>query len=351
MDKRSAGTVGVVIPARDGELVIDQALASLAAQDVPVDEVVVVDDGSTDHTARRARTWRARLPLTVLSYPHPAGIGVARHRGIGALRTDLVMQLDADDALLPRHTRLMREAYAARPGLISPRPLVWDGGERACVPTYLKNAYPQAGDQLAQLLVHCYVVVGALYSRRVYEQVGGYRACRFAEDWDLWLRMVAGSVFVTKLPEPTYLYRVHASYSAGFDIRQAQVEPLERFLTDCRDPHYRAIAKLSILQRIGAAYLERFARLDPARYRPVLRDLAIGDPVEIVADPDLGLIVHGPSGLWVIAEQARRARVLFHRRHTAGPDYIEDESLRLRWSSLRETGLAAFGLTNAGTLR
>lgn len=339
-------SVGVVIAARDAEQVIDQALAALAAQHVPVDQVVVVDDGSTDQTAFRARRWYGRLPLTVLTCPRTVGIGMARHRGITALRTDLVMQLDADDAVLPQHTALMRAAYVARPGLISPRPLVWDGGERTGVPVYLKNAYPRPGDQLAQLLVHCYIVVGALYSRPAYEQAGGYRACRFAEDWDLWLRMVAGGVFVTKLPEPTYLYRVHASYSAGFNVRQAQTEPLERFLADCSDPRYRAIAKLSILQRVGPAYLDRFpTRLDPARCEPALRELGIAGPVEIARDPDLGLIVRAPADLWVIDERARRPYVVFHRRRGTGPDHVEDENLRLRWSSLRETGLALFGST------
>src|SRR5256885_82389 len=85
--------------------------------------------------------------------------------------------------------RRMRTASRRRPGLISPRPLLWDGAQRLQVPVYAKDSYPRAGDQLAQLLLQCYVVVGALYSRRDYQAAGGYRACRFAEDWDLWLRM------------------------------------------------------------------------------------------------------------------------------------------------------------------
>jgi hypothetical protein len=284
----------------------------------------------------------------VLSSFGRVGIGPARHRGITALRTELVMQLDADDAVLPRHIGAMRAAYERRPGLISPRPLIWDGGQRTQVPVYLKNAYPRVGDQLTQLLVHCYVVVGALYGRHTYQAVGGYRACRFAEDWDLWLRMVADGVFITKLSDPTYQYRVHASYSAGFDVRRAQTEPLERFLADCRIPHYRKIAKLSILQRIGATYLDRFAsRIQPARCRQVLDALGITGEVETARDHDIGLLIRATDHLWLVEERSGRPHVVFRRRGPHGPDDIAEENLRLRWSSLRETGLAQFGLTTA----
>ncbi|MFE7764295.1 glycosyltransferase [Streptomyces sp. NPDC057438] len=47
--------VAVIIPVRNGTDHIDKALASIVTQTVPVDQVVVVDDGSEDDTCERAR--------------------------------------------------------------------------------------------------------------------------------------------------------------------------------------------------------------------------------------------------------------------------------------------------------
>lgn len=216
---------------------------------------------------------------------------------------------------------MMRAAYERQPSLISPRALIWDGDQRLEVPVYAKDSYPRPGDQLRQLLPHCYIVVGALYSRRDHHATGGYQDCRFAEDWDLWLRMVAAGVFVSKLPEPTYQYRVHASYSAGFDLRQAQTEPLERFLANCRESRYRRIAKLSILQRIGADYLDRFQDWVPAAHCPrVLKALGVIGPAAIAWDDDLGLLVHAVGDLWVVEQRRGGPHVVFHRPGIRGPD-------------------------------
>jgi glycosyltransferase involved in cell wall biosynthesis len=46
--------VSVVIPAYNAERTIGRVLEALGAQDAPVDEVIVVDDGSTDATAEIA---------------------------------------------------------------------------------------------------------------------------------------------------------------------------------------------------------------------------------------------------------------------------------------------------------
>lgn len=94
-------SVGVVIAARNAEATIGAAVAS-ALQSVPVAEVVVVSDGSTDATlAMAAAAAAGDGRLRVLALDRNVGPAEARNRGIEMLRTDVVAVLDADDRLLP----------------------------------------------------------------------------------------------------------------------------------------------------------------------------------------------------------------------------------------------------------
>ncbi len=82
----------VVIPAYNAEATIGHCLRALATQTHPPDEVIVVDDGSTDGTAAVAREAGADQVLTL---PHQ-GRSAARNVGIEAARGDIILFTDAD---------------------------------------------------------------------------------------------------------------------------------------------------------------------------------------------------------------------------------------------------------------
>ncbi|MDQ8706960.1 glycosyltransferase family A protein [Streptomyces sp. LHD-70] len=341
-------SIGVIIPACDAAEYIDQALASVAAQRQPVDEVVVFDDGSSDNTGLLAARWAGVLPMTVIRSETRSGIWRARQRAIAALESDVVLQLDADDFLLPHHVSTMYSAYLRHPGLISPRPLVWNGVGAWQESAYRKNALPLPGDQLEQLLVQNYVVVGGMYSKELYAEAGGYQSIDFCEDWDLWLRMVAAGATVHKPREATYVYRVRENSVAGLMDRQAaESGVLTKFLAGCDRPRYRRAAKISLLQRIGARHIASLPEVVPdAAQRRVLERLGV--PVGRVrstrADPDLGLLVEVPDdelpgAVWTVVD-IEAGEVLVRGRLTGDAlavDFVGDESLVLRRSSLRDT--------------
>jgi glycosyltransferase involved in cell wall biosynthesis len=86
-------TVSVVIPARDASETLPAALAALAQQERLPEEVIVVDDGSSDATKEIARA--SPVVTAVLSQPG-AGPGAARNRGAAAARGDVLAFTDAD---------------------------------------------------------------------------------------------------------------------------------------------------------------------------------------------------------------------------------------------------------------
>lgn len=99
--------ISVVIPAYNAERFIEHSIESVRAQTLPVAEVIVVDDGSSDRTAEAARALKAR----VISQPN-RGLSAARNAGINAAKQPWVALLDADDVW--ERSKIERQWDAAR---------------------------------------------------------------------------------------------------------------------------------------------------------------------------------------------------------------------------------------------
>ena len=92
----AATTVAVVIPSYEHARFVGEAVESALSQTRPPDDVVVVDDGSTDGTLDVLRGFGARI--RVLENER-GGIGSTYNKGVTAVSSDLVAFLESDDAL------------------------------------------------------------------------------------------------------------------------------------------------------------------------------------------------------------------------------------------------------------
>jgi glycosyltransferase involved in cell wall biosynthesis len=90
-------TVAVVIPTFNHAHFLGDAISSVLAQTRPADEIIVVDDGSTDDPAAVV----ARFPGVRLIRQQNRGLSAARNTGLRSCATSHVVFLDADDRLLP----------------------------------------------------------------------------------------------------------------------------------------------------------------------------------------------------------------------------------------------------------
>lgn len=242
----SASDIAVVIAARNAEATIDAALASIAAQSVEVGAVVVVDDGSTDRTAKRALAWSGRLPLTVVSCGG-TGPGPARHAGISSVEQGHIALLDSDDYWLPDHLSSLVSVYRG-PGTLATTSIVrWIPGEGVCV----NRAPPlaQGKQQLLALLDDNYVNIDVLFARDDYERVGGFRV-GVAEDWDLWIRMVRAGVAIVTTGHETAIYRLSRTgiTSAG-GAAETATETLRRAIEESADKAERTCARRGLRER------------------------------------------------------------------------------------------------------
>ena len=108
-------SVSVVVPAFQAAPFLEEAVASIRAQTHPVQEVVVVDDGSTDETLAVARDLAAGWPaMRVLTQPN-GGPSAARNAGLGVATGDLITFLDADDRMVHERVALQVDHLRRRP--------------------------------------------------------------------------------------------------------------------------------------------------------------------------------------------------------------------------------------------
>lgn len=126
-------TVSVVVPSKDDADLLRRCLAALAAQTRPADEIIVVDNGSTDATSAVARAAGAR----VVFEPEP-GVLAASAAGYDAARTDIIARLDADCVPGPEWLQELVFAFTDDPTLAA----VTGGAQLVDGPPRLRRALP-----------------------------------------------------------------------------------------------------------------------------------------------------------------------------------------------------------------
>jgi glycosyltransferase involved in cell wall biosynthesis len=107
--------VSVIIPTYNRAHLVPRAVLSVLAAIRPGDEIIVVDDGSTDHTAEALAPFAARIRYI---RSDNRGAGAARNLGIRAAQHPLVAFLDSDDEWMPDALDLKRAVLDARPDLV-----------------------------------------------------------------------------------------------------------------------------------------------------------------------------------------------------------------------------------------
>jgi GT2 family glycosyltransferase len=209
--------MSVVVPAYNASATIESTIRSVLAQTRRDFELIVVDDGSTDGTAARvAELARLDDRIELLRRPN-RGVAEARNTGIDAARGDYVSFLDSDDLWLPDYLAVMSASLDVRPDAGFAYTDAWILDERTrrihrasmMASRHPPAAAPEDPGQFLLLLVRGnFVFTSATARRAALRTTGGFRgAFSPAEDYDLWLRIVANGFAAVRVPERLAVYR------------------------------------------------------------------------------------------------------------------------------------------------
>jgi glycosyltransferase involved in cell wall biosynthesis len=223
-------TVAVIIPTFNHARFLGEALASVVAQTRPADEVIVVDDGSSDHPGAVV----AKFPGVRIIRQENRGLSAARNTGLRSTRASYVIFLDADDRLLPGAIKVnLRHA-----GKHKDCAFVYGGFYQIFENTRMRGPDCYIGVQdngYFELLRFNIVgmVAAALFRRQCVIEVGGFdESVEKSEDYDIYLRLAQRYGFAS---HPTIVaeYRRHGENKSNDPVKmlQAVLHVLDRHET------------------------------------------------------------------------------------------------------------------------
>jgi glycosyltransferase involved in cell wall biosynthesis len=210
--------VSVLVPVRDGEAYLDEALRSLAEQTHEELEVIVVDDGSRDASGDIARDWARRDRRFRVVRQEPRGFVAASQRACSEARGRYVAAMGADDVARPRRLEvqlavLQEEGLDACGGGVAYFPDPTDGLRR--YECWL-NSLTTVEAALRDLFVECPIGHPTLLARA---GAVAYRPVDWPEDYDLVLRLWAAGGRFRNVDEPVLDWRDHPARLARTDPR------------------------------------------------------------------------------------------------------------------------------------
>lgn len=194
-------SVSAIVPVHNGARFLAEALRSVMNQTLPVDEIIVIDDGSSDGSADIARR---EIPDVVLIRQPRAGAAAARNAGARRARGEALAFLDHDDLWPPERNAALLDAWRAHPEAD-----VICGSIRLLVESDVGHdpRLSRADGANIPFLIHSLLIRKSCWLA----QGGMDSAHDDAEDVDLYLRLSEAGASILRIDDPSLIYRMHGT--------------------------------------------------------------------------------------------------------------------------------------------
>ena len=270
------------MPAYNAASTIAETIESALAQTYQDWELAIVDDGSRDDTADVALAAAAGDPRIRVLRQSNMGCGPARGVAVGLTTGTYVCRLDADDLYLPHYLESMSCFIDEHPGFdiySCNGERFYPDGHRELARPVEEGANGPRSWALDDMLRDNMIFSMAVFTRDIFDRIGGFRLGVDVEDYDFWLRaMMAGAKHIYN-PAVLSLYRVGPQQmtASTVSLMTHQIAVLQEAADALTRTSARRTIALATIRRLrGDIGVRRRAALDER--------LALGDKAHARVD-------------------------------------------------------------------
>ncbi|KMZ13935.1 putative glycosyl transferase [Candidatus Burkholderia humilis] len=236
LKKGEGPSISVVVPLYNHGRYIKSTLESVIEQTSPADEIILIDDGSSDNGFEIAERLLAKTPRARTFRQENAGAYNTINRAIGISRSQYIAMLNSDDLFAPKKLERCRNLIAQRGAadlIAGGVGIMDDGGVRqrggGVAVDWLsrsKSFLDRYSLPQLSLVNENYIATTSnmVFSRRLWDVAGGFQPLRYCHDLDfLMFAFESGSVLLD-LDEEHIVYRVHQGNTIKEDLSRVRVE-------------------------------------------------------------------------------------------------------------------------------
>lgn len=202
--------VSVIIPSYNHSNYIEEAIRSVFAQTYRKVELIIIDDGSTDGSQELLKRLKKKLDFKLVIQSN-AGVCETLNRGIEQYsQGEFICILASDDYYHPKKIELQVQALlSSNSEFCYTQAIEFDSSTKKELRVFPKKNF--TGHVLNQIVIRQPYAAGSImFTRNLYDKVGGFDSNLKYEDWDFSIRCAANTEF-SCVAEPLFYYRSHES--------------------------------------------------------------------------------------------------------------------------------------------
>lgn len=209
--------ISVVIPTYNCARYLPEAIDGVLAQSYQDFEIVIVDDGSTDNTESKVGNYIKKYSSKIrYSYQKNKGLGSARNTGIREAKGEYIAFSDSDDYYLPEFLDkclfyLVKHKWDFVTSKCLYHRKVLDTSDKYELVKVVRDALPENPKELYRILFQKHVSAQTMLVRKAcFENVSFCTDYAYAEDWDMWLKLVEAGFQpgLVSDDKPLWVYRI-----------------------------------------------------------------------------------------------------------------------------------------------